>query len=507
MKKIKTLNFIIILVFTSSHQLFSQFSGSNLANFQIGNQPGIKPANQSNLYNQLNFRYNQENFTLGIRSEIYKINTPDEYSNISQKYIRYRSDNLQVQVGNFHEILGKGLLLRSFEIPGSIYEVFGQRYGFYKDIDGLSIRYQNDYLNTKFLYGRPLDRSLPPAFGEKVRRPSLVHGGEINLILFENITPGVTYLKSEQAKEVSGQSNSSEYFGLNLEGLVSDNIQYYAEYATDTKPNNGQDFLDNSQAFYASANVGLDWINITGEYKYYNDFLLIFNDPPPLTKEHSFSLLNRSTHVINLTNENGYQLEMLFNIGDFNTITLNHARAENDNTKKIFEEYYIDFNYYLTEQILIKTFADFSEDEPEFQFNRYTAGVLLENPIIDLFTMSTELQYQQYEHDLPTSPFFGNLDQNVKNVLFSLFVSHSSEFSVGASVELSNDREETDPNLTGKPEEFISWPSLNASYQYNQQNTFSLFYGKRRGGNACTGGVCYQVLPFEGLELRLNSRF
>jgi len=121
--------------------------------------------------------------------------------------------------------------------------------------------------------------------------------------------------------------------------------------------------------------------------------------------------------------------------------------------------------------------------------------------------MSTEVQYQQFDHDLPTSPFFGNLDQNIKNAIMSLFVSHSSKFSFGSTVELSNDNRETDPNLTGRQEVFISWPSLNASYQYNQQNSFSLFYGKRRGGNACAGGVCYQVLPFEGLEIRLNSRF
>jgi len=34
-----------------------------------------------------------------------------------------------------------------------------------------------------------------------------------------------------------------------------------------------------------------------------------------------------------------------------------------------------------------------------------------------------------------------------------------------------------------------------------------LFLGKRRGGLACTAGTCYQVQPFEGVELRLVSRF
>ena len=35
----------------------------------------------------------------------------------------------------------------------------------------------------------------------------------------------------------------------------------------------------------------------------------------------------------------------------------------------------------------------------------------------------------------------------------------------------------------------------------------TLFYGKRRGGLACTAGTCYKVEPFKGTELRLTARF
>jgi hypothetical protein len=34
-----------------------------------------------------------------------------------------------------------------------------------------------------------------------------------------------------------------------------------------------------------------------------------------------------------------------------------------------------------------------------------------------------------------------------------------------------------------------------------------MFAGKRRGGTACTSGTCYYVPDFEGLELRVLSRF
>jgi len=49
------------------------------------------------------------------------------------------------------------------------------------------------------------------------------------------------------------------------------------------------------------------------------------------------------------------------------------------------------------------------------------------------------------------------------------------------------------------------WAGGNISYQYNQKHNIILFYGKRRGGSACTGGVCFEVPPFEGLEIKINS--
>jgi hypothetical protein len=38
-------------------------------------------------------------------------------------------------------------------------------------------------------------------------------------------------------------------------------------------------------------------------------------------------------------------------------------------------------------------------------------------------------------------------------------------------------------------------------------NTISMFAGKRRGGPACTSGICYEVLDFEGIEIRLKTIF
>ncbi len=72
--------------------------------------------------------------------------------------------------------------------------------------------------------------------------------------------------------------------------------------------------------------------------------------------------------------------------------------------------------------------------------------------------------------------------------------------SFGFVLEKSNDPADIPED---KDEEY--WLGGNLAYQYSQVHLITLFLGKRRGGNACTSGICYEILPFEGMELRLTS--
>ncbi len=92
--------------------------------------------------------------------------------------------------------------------------------------------------------------------------------------------------------------------------------------------------------------------------------------------------------------------------------------------------------------------------------------------------------------------------ETIANQLYALSVTYAPDLAVTFNLERSNDPLEIND---GKKEKF--WPSLSVGFQPDQNNSLNLFYGKRRGGNACTGGICYRVLPFEGLELQLTTRF
>ena len=159
--------FLIIMICSNS---FAQISGSNRIEYQIGNLPGESPSNMSNLYNQLNLFFHQHNFFAGAKIELFKTdNQQNSYSEFSQKFLRYRDDNFQIQIGNFYEALGRGLLLRAFDIPGTTYEdlISRQHYGFYQDIEGVSLRFNTELVQAKLLYGNPLDRIKAPALNRK----------------------------------------------------------------------------------------------------------------------------------------------------------------------------------------------------------------------------------------------------------------------------------------------------------------------------------------------------
>jgi len=51
------------------------------------------------------------------------------------------------------------------------------------------------------------------------------------------------------------------------------------------------------------------------------------------------------------------------------------------------------------------------------------------------------------------------------------------------------------------------WFGADFSYKIDNHNTLSIFAGQRRGGPACTSGICYEVLDFEGVELRFTTKF
>ena len=473
--------------------------GSNMAEFQLGNIPGLKPMDQTSLYDQLNLLYRVKSLSLKARIEQYYPSFGDNksYTSLSQYKIEYKTKNLNLSVGHLYTILGRGLLLRTYEIPGSIWETRGYRvrYGFYRDLKGIELKYRLKKFELKAIRGRVLDVTLPPTIEKDMeRRPDLVEGGELRYN-FKNQKAGFTYMRQTNA------SKSTGYASVYFDGNLFKNVSFYSEFARR---------LDSTSLFLLPGNAGFgayasftyahNRIGVSLEFKDYQNMSIGagISDPPTLVKEQSYRLLNRSTHVPELTNESGYQLEIYYRFANNSMLTLNHALAKNKispEKSSVFTEYFAEYRFSAGEKFSGQAFADYSRAPFINENNRYAGGFLLELDHNSGMNSSLETELQYVERII-------NKTVSFLNAYLAYTFSMTSKYSASLVYEYTGDPVQVENNKN-----YNYYPAVSLSYRPDSHNQIALFFGKRRGGLACTSGVCYDVLDFEGLEIRLLTRF
>lgn len=480
---------------------YSQFSGNNTMEVQIGNIPGTDPPWLVSNYDQLNLQYRLKGFKAFMKGEYFINKFPDRrYVNLSQMQLRYRRKSLQFTAGNFYDILGNGLLLRAYDIPGTVFESQGYRvrYGFYRDLLGASGEYKGERFHLKALYGKPLINVFPPTVGFKERRKDDVYA----------LNTGYAFWEQHFSANYLYQANPGahhHYGSVNLTGNLPLDFSYNTEVAAAL--GTGQPLFTaegSSYAVYASLAYSGGNLGASMEWKDYRHFFLGsgFNDPPTLVKEQSYKVLNRSTHVTQLINERGYQIEVYYRFRDGKMLTLNTSRARNETSEVfIFQEYFAELFTMLGETASIKWFADYARDPFKEEPERYATGGIAETPFLKKWNSLVQLEYQYFERD-------GLISGSVHNGVLIAGVSRGSKFSLDITWEVSTDPYQTDEINTFEIErQARHWIGMDVSYRINRHHTLTMFTGQRRGGPACTSGICYEVLDFQGVELRWIGKF
>jgi hypothetical protein len=500
--QVAKLKYLLIMVLVSmSITGYSQFSGNNNMEVQIGNIPDTDPPWLISNYNQLNLQYRLKGFKAFTRVEYYITEFPERrYIQPSQLQLRYSKKSLQFTAGHYYEMLGNGLLLRAYDIPGSVFESQGYRvrHGFYRDLLGVSGGYQGERFHLKALYGKPLVNVLPPTLDFSERRIDNLYAVNTGYAAWgQNLS--VSYL-------LNAPSGMRDHFGsVNLSGSLPMDFSYNTEVATAF--GTGQPLFSGEQSRHAIyVSLVYAGMNLGGslEWKGYHNFFLGsgFNDPPTLVKEHSYKVLNRSTHITQLTNERGYQLEVYYRFNDGKMVTLNTSRARNEFYEvHIFQEYFAELYAPLGESASVKWFIDYARDPFKEEPNRYATGGIYETVLVPKWSSLLQLEYQYFERD-------GLIGGSVHNAVLIAGVNRGSKLSISVTWEVS-----TDPYLTDNINTFEiekqarHWIGMDARYRFNRHHTLALFAGQRRGGPACTSGICYEVLDFQGVELRWISKF
>ncbi len=474
-------HYFLSLFILFGFSLKGQFSGYSLNQYQYGTLPGVDAENFSSLYSRNIVQYSKKKWTIGSTFETY-LNPIDNrnYFTLSQFNLKRYSKNAQLRIGNFFETINRGLLLRSYEITGSIFQdrSYRSQYYFYKDFLGISYLKKINKWDLNIGLGSPLVNVFPPTKDLFVRRSDYL-GFLTAKKKFKNNSLSITALNQIKS------SNSTSFIELAEEGSLLPNLSYYLNYARSIHGN----FAIRPYAIYSNINWTIKNINFSFEYKDYQNFSLGsgFNEPPALIKQHTYRTLNRSTHVLEPLNEKGIQFETFLSLKNNQYLTVNYSWAKNNiyrifNYHEIFGEFVGNKN-----NKDYKIFIDFAEDPFKREKQRISLGGQINLPLINKVRLEIDGEFQRF-----------NRDQKVENQVFSLGLSHGSKYLLYWIAEST-----TDPFFTDSRK---FYNGIGGNYQVNSKFNVNLFLGRRRGGPACNGGSCYEVLDFKGFEMRTTIR-
>ena len=492
--------------------LQAEWNFSTLTEGQVGNLPGAQPSDLQTIYHQFSLDYAVADFQLGVRGETFGANaTNRNYGQLLQRSASYRRRGFEATVGNFYTIVGSGLLLHAFELPGVITEVRGsrRRYQIVRDLDGVQVRYRAKRAEVLLLRGAPINSALPPGLEGIERRPDALHAGSLQVKPHPHFDVGVSAIRYPvgRGQETSAAFNARWRLApvlarLGLSGVYADLQGEYAQRDVAF----GRFFSldrDLGRALYLAATLASGPWGLSLEYKDYEDFALEhINNPPPLIREHSAYLLNRITHDVLADDEQGYQAELSYVLPSGQTLTANATRATRrrdlgaDDDKNL-REFFVQMDSPLGQRADVQLFADFSHNQILLDDKSRLLGTHWEWFPDGAYTFEFDAQFQDVDRR------FGDLAYPYTNHYYALAIHRAPSLSAAVQIQRTSDELETGADPSG----ITWWRGLNIGADIGEGHSLNVFAGQRRSGLACTAGICYEVLGFKGVEVRLLNRF
>ncbi|MEO7394810.1 MAG: DUF6029 family protein, partial [Chitinophagaceae bacterium] len=474
----------------------------------------VLPQDRIGSNNFLKLDYNYKKFTAGLQFEgylpsiagyPYSINE----SKIINRYIKYGADKFSIQVGDFYEQFGSGLVFRSWE---------NRQIGINNALEGVNILVKPfSFVRLKTIYGRQrkiLDRSN-----------SIVRGidAEIDLTAINkekrhkiNISIGGSYVSRYQ--QYTGPipdfpaTVNAVATRLNIGGPAASIDVEYVHKSKDPNINNFQNFSSGKAILvngsYAKKNLG---ININWRAMENLDFrgerdavatIVPVNFIPALTKQHDYLTTNIYVYNAQPLAETGGQVDLFYNLkGNKNKpsrFAINFAQYRSlSDTNNIFS------------QGNNKYFQDFSTEWKKRWDSKWTTTLAYHN----LF----------YNKSIVEGGTYTNIKSHiiVLNALYKYNKKNSFRFELQNLFTLQDNGNwfaaVTEFGFAPKWNFFLSdlynygitdthYPTIGSSYT-KSGSRFSISYGRQRAGLFCVGGVCRFVPAATGITATLTTTF
>ncbi len=448
------------------------------------------------------------------------------YKGLRRRFIEYSGDELYIRAGNFSELYGRGLAINLFESRGL---------GFDSWMDGIKFNYRKESFSFSAIAG-----VLEFKDSIEIRRNEdyKIYGGNFEIDPTDNLKIGLTYIYSEGEFDLipNDRKIKANLPSLNL-SFNDDHVSVLFDYAYKSTSN----FHDNSKSYgygiYSSISYNNEGFGLTLDYKNYrfdlrdpfekNDItrttrFLPFQNAPIVMKEHSYTLLTRAIHEVDFNDELGLQLEIFYTPSETTTINFNtsiasrHSNYSFDQNSFAFSEsepvnvlpglskkyspYYEVFGeveHSLNEMSTIKIaaalkskifFDEFFNGANNHEIRSKVFPFQLKHIFSDIYSAELDYQYESVNDNFNAQPEYSNHLFNLINVI-------DTKINVTFRYEFSTNRFD----VSGKR----YWSAIEFGYRLNQNLSAVISYGKEKGGQICSNGVCRYILPFEGLRISI----
>ena len=252
-----------------------------------------------------------------------------------------------------------------------------------------------------------------------------------------------------------------------IKGSIVQGLDYYGEYA--------RNLNECDYAFYSGITGYKGAFSFTAEYRKYSNFVLGagINEPPAAVKQQTYRVLNRSIHVSNPLNEEGYQIDMFYNFNNGTVLNLNHSMARNTfgNNTTSFRQYFFEIQSSINEKVDYKAFIDYSEDPFKREENRFSVGLYTDIAIKERIRLLPEVEYQTFQRN----------NNGVYNFNMLLGLNLNSKLFFAPLAEITND-----PFIVREGQSTRLYLGNTVRYKPNSKHTFQFFFGQRRGGPQCS---------------------
>lgn len=510
MKTLKLLLLLNLIYFTHAQEQNEKFSlpdGFGLAN-QLKYSYDYK--NERTIFeNWFNLDYRHDYFSAGIRLDVFQPNDPnpaisrgkERYADISYKYIKAEFGNddyaMNLTAGNFYSLFSLGMVLKSYEDRNIRVDnnLMGVKIdGYYKDF------------NFVFLSGS--------AENIKAERNDIIQAADIEY-------RGIDFLKAG----FSFASNHPENNSIANTRLAAfrlkptfENFDFYGEYGIKLNDDIKEKVFNGTEsivgkAFYFSGSTYINNLSFFGEYKHYDNFIftssdgtIIYNTPPSVRKDYTYSLLNRHPSALNQSNEKGFLVEVNYNPTDVSSFSITYSQTKtlpassfyqrilrtNIEERTQLKEFYLSGQHKWNEK-LSSILAFGYNEELDGNTKNFTPVVELRYTIDDLNSLKLIVEHQQTTARTTNEKYFTDL--------LMLEFQRSPDFSISLVGEMQTKEPAAGRKI--RP----TWKFIQAGYKISNHSEISLLIGSRQAGNICVGGVCRYEPEFNGVELKMFTRF